>query len=32
VRRSIRDHGGEPSGRQAGELLDERLRDGEMDC
>ena len=32
VRRSIRDHGGEPSNRQAGELLDERLRDGEMDC
>jgi hypothetical protein len=28
----IREQGGEPSGRQADELLDERLRDGEMDC
>ena len=32
VRRSIRDHGGEPSSRQRYELLDEWLRDGEMDC
>jgi hypothetical protein len=28
VRWSIREHGGEPSSRQ----VDERLRDGEMDC
>ena len=32
VRWSIREQGGEPSSRQVDELLDERLRDGEMDC
>ncbi len=32
VRLSVLDHGGEPSSRQADEPLDERLRDGEMDC
>ena len=32
VRLSVLDHGGEPSSRQADELFDERLRDGEMDC
>ena len=31
-RRSIREQGGQPSSRQVDELLDERLRDGEMDC
>jgi len=32
VRLSVLDHGGEPSSRQVDELLNERLRDGEMDC
>ena len=35
VRLSVLDHGGEPSSRRAAkadELLNERLRDGEMDC
>jgi len=32
VRLSVLDHGGEPSSRQADELLNVRLRDGEMDC
>ena len=32
VRAAIRDEGGEPSSRQVDELLDERLRDGEIDC
>jgi hypothetical protein len=32
VKAAIRDEGGEASSRQVDELLDERLRAGEMDC